>query len=197
MEAGLKIAGTGGRWDVELSAFDMRIVNIVVSADVNGSPTLINAGEDRFRGAELAAQYHPSSALTIRAGYAQHDPRFVRLVFSPGPGLVEDDSGHYAELVARHTGDLALIYSPSTGPGGSVTLQMVGPRSLDRDNVFTTSSYTMMNASLFAPFGKARFEIVGKNLLNKRYYTTDSELADGLRYISAPRSYQGRLSWNF
>jgi outer membrane receptor protein involved in Fe transport len=197
IEAGVKIAGTGRLWDIDLSAFDMHLVNLVVNADVNGNPTLINAGEDRFRGAELAAQYHLSTALTLRAGYAQHDPRFVRLVFSPEPGLIEDDSGHYAELVARHTEDLALIYSPATSPGGSVTLQFVGPRALDRDGVFTTSSYTVLNASLFAPFGRARFEIVGRNLLNKRFYTTDSELADGLRYISAPRSYQGRLSWTF
>jgi outer membrane receptor protein involved in Fe transport len=172
-------------------------VNLVVNADVNGNPTLINSGEDRFRGAELAAQLHPTEQLTIRAGYAQHDPRLERLVFSPAPGQVEDDSGHLAELVARHTANLALIYSPRSGPGGSVTIQQVGPRKLDRDNVFTTKAYTMLNASAFLPFARARFEVVGKNLLNKRFYTTDSELADGLRYISAPRSVLGRVTWTF
>jgi iron complex outermembrane receptor protein len=197
VEGGFKIAGAGRRWDLDLTAFDMRIVNIVIAADVNGNPTLINGGEDRFRGAELAAQLHPTTSLTIRAGYAQHDPRLVRLVFSPAPGVVEDDSGHLAELVARHTANLALIYSPQSGPGGSVTIQQVGPRKLDRDNVFTTSAYTMLNASVFFPLSRARFEIVGKNLLNKRYFTTDSELSDGLRYVSAPRSFIGRITWTF
>ncbi|HXA19678.1 MAG TPA: TonB-dependent receptor [Thermoanaerobaculia bacterium] len=197
VEAGFKIAGAKRLWDLDLTAFDMHIVNIVVSADVNGNPTLINGGEDHFRGAELAAQLHPSEQFTIRAGYAQHDPRLQRLVFSPAPGQVEDDSGHLAELVARHTENLALIYSPRSGPGGSVTIQAVGPRKLDRDNVFTTKPYTMVNASFFIPFSQARFEVVGKNLLNKRYYTTDSELADGLRYISAPRSFLGRVTWTF
>jgi len=197
VEAGFKIAGAKHRWDLDLTAFDMHLVNLVVNADVNGNPTLINAGEDRFRGAELAAQLHPTDQLTIRAGYAQHDPRLERLVFSPAPGQVEDDSGHLAELVARHTANLALIYSPRSGPGGSITVQAVGPRKLDRDNVFTTKAYTMVNASVFMPFARARFEVVGKNLLNKRFYTTDSELADGLRYISAPRSLLGRVTWTF
>jgi iron complex outermembrane recepter protein len=197
VEAGFKIAGAKRLWDLDFTAFDMTLVNLVVNADVNGNPTLINAGEDRFRGAELAAQLHPTDELTIRAGYAQHDPRLVRLVFSPAPGQVEDDSGHLAELVARHTEDLGLIYSPHSGPGGSVTIQQVGPRKLDRDNVYTTKSYTMLNASAFLSMSRARFEIVGKNLLNKRFYTTDSELADGLRYISAPRSFLGRMTWTF
>jgi iron complex outermembrane receptor protein len=197
VEAGFKIAGAGRLWDLDLTAFDMHLVNLVVVADVNGVPTRINAGEDRFRGAELAAQLHPTEQLTIRSGWAQHDPRLVRLVFSPAPGIVEDDSGHLAELVARHTWDLALIYSPRVGPGASVTVQGVGPRKLDRDNVYTTKAYTMLNASVFAPVGRARFEIVGKNLLNKRFYTTDSELQDGQRYISAPRSFLGRVSWKF
>jgi iron complex outermembrane recepter protein len=197
VEAGFKMAGIRRLWDVDLTAFDMHLVNLVVVANVNGNPTRINAGEDRFRGAELAAQFHPSDQLTIRAGYAQHDPRLVRLVFSPEPGVVEDDSGHLAELVARHTANLALIYSPRIGLGGSVTVQQVGPRKLDRDNVYTTKAYTMLNASLFVPFGHARFEVVGRNLLNKRFYTTDSELQDGQRYISAPRSFLGRMTWTF
>jgi iron complex outermembrane receptor protein len=197
VEAGFKIAGSKRLWDADITAFDMHLVNLVVVADVNGIPTRINAGEDRFRGAELAARFHPTDQLTIRVGYAQHDPRLVRLVFSPAPGMVEDDSGHLAELVARHTANLALIYSPQTGPGGSITVQQVGPRKLDRDNVYTTRAYTMLNASLYAPFGRARFEVVGRNLLNKRFYTTDSELQDGQRYISAPRSFLGRLTWTF
>ncbi len=197
VEAGIKVAGTGRLWDVELSAFDMRLFNLVLNADVNGNPTRINAGEDRFRGAELAAQLHPTEQLTLRATYAQHDPRFVHLVFSPEAGVVEDDSGHYAELVARHTWNLGVIYSPRTGPGGSLMVEGVGPRALDRDNVFTTKSYAMVNASVFLPLARARFEVLGRNLLNKRFYTTDSELADGQRYISAPRSVVGSLSWTF
>jgi iron complex outermembrane receptor protein len=197
IEAGFKIAGAGRAWDLDLTAFDMHLVNLVVVADVNGNPTLINAGEDRFRGAELAAQIHPTGALTIRAGFAQHDPRLVRLVFTPEPGVIEDDSGHLAELVARHTANLAVIYAPSRGPGGSVTIERVGPRALDRDNVFMTRAYTMMNASLFLSVGRERFEVVGRNLLDRRFYTTDSELADGQRYISAPRSVVGRVTWTF
>ena len=150
MEAGFKIAGARRLWDLDLTAFDMHLVNLVVVADVNGIPTRINAGEDRFRGAELAAQLHPTEQLTIRAGWAQHDPRLVRLVFTPAPGVVEDDSGHLAELVARHTGSGTDLLAAQWARGLRHRTG-VGPRKLDRDNVYTTKAYTMLNASLFAP----------------------------------------------
>jgi outer membrane receptor protein involved in Fe transport len=197
IEAGLKLAGTGRLWDVDLSAFDMHLINLVITADINGAQQRINAGEDRFRGAELGAQLHPTDAITLRAGWAQHDPRLVRLVFSPEPGVVEDDSGHLAELVARHVWKLGAVYAPRSGPGGSVTVEGVGPRALDRDNVFFTKPYTMLTASVYVPFGPARIELAADNLFNQRFYTTDSELMDGQRYISAPRSFSGHLVWSF
>ena len=81
--------------------------------------------------------------------------------------------------------------------GGSVTIRGVGKRALDRDNVYFTKPYTTVDASLYVPAGRARIEVVGRNLTDRRFFTTDSELQDGLRYISAPRSFLGRLSWTF
>ena len=81
--------------------------------------------------------------------------------------------------------------------GGSLTVRGVGRRALDRDNVYFTRPYTTVDASIYAPFGHARVEAVGRNLTNRRFLTTDSELQDGLRYISAPRSFLGRVSWTF
>ena len=197
IEGGLKIGGNGRRWDADLTAFDMRFTNTVVTSNVQGNPTRINAGELRFRGVELSAALRPGRNVTLRSGIALHDPRFVRFTAVNELGEEENADGHIPELVARRAWSVAAIYAPERSMGGSLTVRGVGRRALDRDNVYFTRPYTTVDASIYAPFGHARVEAVGRNLTNRRFLTTDSELQDGLRYISAPRSFLGRVSWVF
>ncbi|MDQ6801625.1 MAG: TonB-dependent receptor [Acidobacteriota bacterium] len=197
IEAGLKVGGAGRRWDADLSVFDMHFTNTVVTANVQGNPTRINAGEIRFRGAELGAAVRAIENLTLRAGVAYHDPKFIRFTAVNEVGKEESADGHIPELVARRTWSMAAIYSPARSLGGSLTVRGVGKRALDRDNVYFTRPYAVVDASVYAPFGRARLEAVGRNLTNRRFLTTDSELQDGLRYVSAPRSFLGSVSWIF
>lgn len=196
-EAGVKVAGSARRWELDATAFNMHLTNLVVSANVAGNPTRINAGELQFRGVELAGAVRPWQNLALRAGLALHDPKFVHFTAVTEGGTVESADGNIPELVARRSWQLAAVYSPEHSAGGSVTLRGVGRRALDRDNVFFTQPYTTVDASVYVPVSRARFEIVGRNLTNRRFFTTDSELQDGLRYISAPRSVAGRVSWTF
>jgi outer membrane receptor protein involved in Fe transport len=175
----------------------MHLTNLVVAADVNGNPTRVNAGEVQFRGVELAGAIRPLQSFALRAGLALHDPKFVHFSAATEEGTVESADGNIPELVAKRTWQLAAVYSPEHSAGGSVTFRGVGRRALDRDNVFFTKPYTTVDASVYVPVSRARFEIVGRNLTNQRFFTTDSELQDGLRYISAPRSIMGRVSWTF
>jgi iron complex outermembrane recepter protein len=197
IEGGLKVAGAGRRWDADLSVFDMHFTNTVVTANVQGNPTRINAGELRFRGVELGASVRAVENLTFRAGVAFHDPKFIHFTAVNELGEEESADGHIPELVARRAWSIAAIYAPERSIGGSVTVRGVGKRALDRDNVYFTAPYTTVDASLYAPIGRVRVEAVGHNLTNRRFLTTDSELQDGLRYISAPRSFLGRVSWTF
>lgn len=197
VEGGLKVGGAGRRWDADLSVFDMRLMNTVVTANVQGNPTRVNAGELRFRGAEVGASIRAMENLTLRAGVAFHDPKFIRFTAVNELGEEESANGHIPELVARRAWSVAAIYAPERSLGGSLTVRGVGKRALDRDNVYFTRPYTTVDASVYAPFGRVRVEAVGRNLTNRRFLTTDSELQDGLRYVSAPRSILGRLSWTF
>lgn len=197
IEGGIKVAGLHDRWQVDLSAFDMDLTNLVVAANVGGNPTRVNAGEERFRGIELSGQIRPWRNLVLRGGFAAHDPKLVHFVMVTEEGDLEDDSGNMPELVARTSWNLAAIYAPDHGLGGSVTVHGVGRRALDRNNVYFTDPYTTVDASLNMPIGRTRLEIMGRNLGDSRYFTTDSELQDGLRYISAPRSVIARLSMEF
>ncbi|HEX9162589.1 MAG TPA: TonB-dependent receptor [Thermoanaerobaculia bacterium] len=197
IEGGLKVGGAKRRWSAELTAFDMNFTNTVVTQNVQGNPTRVNAGELRFRGVELSVDLRPVRDLIVRGGLALHDPRFVRFTAVNEFGEEEDASGHIPELVARRTWSLAAIYAPEHSAGGSVTVRGVGRRALDRDNVFFTAPYTTVEASAYVPIGRVRLELAGRNLTNRRFLTTDSELQDGLRYVSAPRSFMARVSMMF
>src|SRR5262249_44488031 len=133
----------------------------------------------------------------LRGGAAFHDPKFVHFTAVNEQGEEESADGHIPELVAKRTWFASAVLASEHRVGGTVTIRGVGRRALDRDNVFFTRPYTTVDASAYAPLGRLRLEIVGRNLTNKRFLTTDSELQDGLRYVSAPRSFLGRVSVTF
>jgi len=64
IEAGFKAHLAGGALEFDFSAFDMRFENLVVSQSVNGRPSLTNAGEEHFKGAELEVQWNARADLT-------------------------------------------------------------------------------------------------------------------------------------
>ncbi len=197
VQAGVKLATAGHRGELDFSVFDMRMTNLVVSSLVNDTPTLINAGEEQFRGFEVAGSYALRPALRVTAGFSEHQPRFIRFVAVNEHGEQEEFNGKSPELVARHQEQLGLVYAPAKGIGWSLTLRHVGKRPLDRDNIFYTNPFWTEDASVSFPIAAFRIEVVGRNLGNQRYYTTDSELQDGLRYVSSPRSYLVRVGTHF
>jgi outer membrane receptor protein involved in Fe transport len=197
VQAGVKLATAGHRGELDFSVFDMRMTNLVVSSLVNDTPTLINAGEEQFRGFELEGSYALRPALRLTAGFSEHQPRFIRFEAVNENGEQEVFNGKSPELVARHQEQFGLVYTPDHGIGWSLTLRHVGKRPLDRDNIFYTDPFWTEDASLSLPIAAFRLEVVGRNLGNKRYYTTDSELQDGLRYVSSPRSYLVRVGTHF
>jgi outer membrane receptor protein involved in Fe transport len=190
-EAGVKVAAFDRRLDFSATAFDMRLSNLVVSVVQGGVPTRVNAGQEKFQGFEFESSYRLPAleAMRLFASYAYHNPKFVKFEAVNENGIVENFAGNSPELVPRHQARLGAVYAPAEGPGGSLTLRYTGTRFLDRDNVLTTGAFWTVDASLSYPVSFFRVELVGRNLTNKRYFTTDSELQDGLLYISGPRSF--------
>src|SRR5262249_36972084 len=83
-EIGVKTRVFDRQLAFEASFFDMKFNTLVVSIEgPTGQPLLVNAGEEKFRGAEFKLGYHPAAIpdLSVLAGYAHHDARYVHFTF--------------------------------------------------------------------------------------------------------------------
>ena len=105
---------------------DPGAANMVVSVlGQNNEPKLINAGEQRFRGAELELRWAPESlkGFSASAGYSRHDSKFVEFTFVTPDGELRDVGGKYLELAPKQLLNAKLMYAPETGLGGFVALR--------------------------------------------------------------------------
>src|SRR6185436_13734836 len=76
-EGGVKVRTMDGRWDLEVSAFRMDFTNLVTATVIDNLPALINSGETRFKGVEIATDLRLAHSIYARATYSAHDGKFV------------------------------------------------------------------------------------------------------------------------
>lgn len=192
-EAGLKGRHLGGRLEWELSAFQMDFENLVVAQVVNGLPALVNAGAERFKGAELEAELRLRSDLIGRLVYSRHDAKFQDYVqaFDGVPTQLE---GHRLEMSAKDLAGLALVWFPERGWNGSVQADYVGDRFLNKRNTALAPSYTTYSAGIGYRFTSWDLRLQGDNLSDERDPVAESELGDAQYYRQPARNV--RLIWS-
>ena len=180
-EIGAKGQFLDGRLDWDLSVFSMHFDNLVVSQSVDGLPGLVNAGSERFRGAELEARYTLAADLQLSGHYAWHDARFGDAVqlFGDTPTQLR---GRRLELSPRNLGGVGLVYSPAQGLQASVVANRIGERFLNKRNTALASAYDTVDASLGYRFTRCELRLSGRNLGDRRDPVAESELGEGQYY---------------
>lgn len=199
-EAGLKTRWASGQVEVDLSLFHMTFENMVVGTlGADGHPNLVNAGEERFQGAEVSGVLRPRAlpGLALAAGYAHHDATFVRFSFLTPDGTLRVVDGKRLELVPRDLWNVRLGYSPETGPGAFVAVRHQGIRPLTRRNTFYAEAFYETDAGLSWAFRRGGLSVVARNLGDSRHYVADSEIGDGQLYVAAPRRFLAEASIRF
>ncbi|MFY9825779.1 MAG: TonB-dependent receptor, partial [Thermoanaerobaculia bacterium] len=196
-EVGLKNRTDGGRFEWELTAFQMDFENLVVpQANEDGLPELVNAGSERFKGVELDTRGKLGADLWWRATYAWHDAKFRHLTEElDGEDTVLD--GNRLQLSARDLASAGLVYAPAHGLFGSVTVNYTGSRVLDEQNEILAPSYTTWAAGIGYRTGPWELRLDGFNLNNTRPPVSLSELGDGQYYILPARNFRLTLSTRF
>ncbi len=195
-EVGVKSRLAGGRFEWELSVFQMDFKNLVVAQSVDGLPRLANAGSERFKGAELGIKGRVSSDLWWQASYAWHDAKyrdFVKVLDGENVQL----AGHRLQLSARDLVSAGLVWSPPHGLFGSVTANYVGSRVLDEQNEILAPSYTTWSAGIGYHFGPWEVRADGVNLNDTRPPVVQSELGDGQYYLLPARQLRLGLGFRF
>lgn len=188
-EIGTKNRLAGGRFEWELSAFQMDFDNLVVAQAVNGLPRLVNAGSERFKGVELDVTGRVRPDLRWQATYAFHDAKFRDFV-QDFDGVATQLEGNRLEMSARHLASAGLIYVPGHGLTGSIVANYVGDRFLNKRNTALAPDYTTWAAGLGYRFGSWEVRLDGENLNDTRPPVAESELGDAQYYRLPARSFR-------
>jgi iron complex outermembrane receptor protein len=196
VEAGVKGRLCGGRVDFMISAFQMDFSNLVISDVVNDLPVLRNAGEERFKGYELEAGWRFSDSGRAQLSYAHHDSRF-RDFIQVFDGVPTQLSGKRLEMAPRELAAVAAVWAPANGLQGSVVVNHVGERFLNKRNTALAASYTTLAAGIGWRADRWTVRLDGRNLTDERDPVAESELGDAQYYRLPARSLEASLSLRF
>ncbi len=199
-EVGIKTRWLDRQISFEASAFHMIFKNLVVSIlGQNGEPELVNAGEERFQGAEFEVGYHPAGLpdFSFLAGYAHHDARYVTFSFiDPDEGLLVAD-GQRLELTPRDLWNATASYHPVSGLGAWAAVRHQNRRPFDKINEAYMPSFFEYDIGASYSLGMARLSVVGRNLGDSRHYVAESEIGDAQLYVAPRRRFLAELSLRF
>jgi outer membrane receptor protein involved in Fe transport len=191
-EVGLKGRHGEGRFDWEVSAFQMDFANLVVSQVVDDLPALVNAGKERFQGVELEVEARLAADLRWQAVYSYHDARF-RDFLREFDGVPMQLRGNRLEMSPHDLAATGLVYAPARGWTGSVVYDWVGERFLNQRNTALAPAYSTWSAGVGYRFPGWELRLDGENLNDVRPPVSESELGDAQYYRLPARTL--RLTW--
>jgi iron complex outermembrane receptor protein len=186
VEGGVKGRLIDRRLDVEASAFLMNFSNLVTAASVNGVPSLINAGSQRFSGFESGVALFPQKHVIARATYSFHDATFTNFV-QDFDGVPVQLAGKHVEMSARNLAALGLAYSPARGFGGGIELSYTGSRYLDKQNTALAAGFASIGLNIAYRTPRWELRVDACNLSDHRDPVSESELGDSQYYLLPSR----------
>jgi len=199
-ELGVKTNWLDNQLSFDMSFFHMIFNNLVVSIlGENGVPKLVNAGQERFQGAEFSVTYRPAFLpyFAYVAGYAHHDAIYKVFTFIDPDAGPQDASGQRLELTPRDLWNMGLSYGPPTGIGAWFAIRHQNHRPFDKINIAYTPSFFEYDLGLSYTFDKFRFSVIGRNIGDSRHYVGESEIGDAQLYVAFPRRFWGELAVRF
>jgi iron complex outermembrane recepter protein len=196
IEGGVKIRAASQRVNAEASVFRMDFTNLVTATVIDGLPALINSGETRFKGVELAGDARLIAGLFGRATYSFHDATFVDFV-QAFDGVPTQLGGKRLEMSARHLVSGGLIFAPASGLTGSLIIKHTGNRYLNKRNTALADPFTTVDVGVGYRFGEYEVRADGRNLSDRRDPVSESELGDAQYYRLFARTFRVSLGLRF
>ncbi|MFO1408015.1 MAG: TonB-dependent receptor [Steroidobacteraceae bacterium] len=194
-EAGLKGRHLAGRLEWELAWFDMDFENLVIPENVDGLPSLANAGSENFTGLEMEAFWRVTDDLRLAATYAYHDSTFTDYARLRPDGSVQQLKGNTLEMSPNNLASGGIVYAPADGPQASVTANYVGSRWLNKGNTVKADAYTVVDAGIGWRHGPWLVRLDGYNLTDARDPVAESELGDAQFYTMPGVSWLLSVTW--
>jgi outer membrane receptor protein involved in Fe transport len=192
IEGGLKGRFLDRRMEAEASGFLMNFDNLVTATSVNGVPSLINSGKQRFQGFESGISYFFAKQIVLRGTYSFHDATFTDFVqdFNGSPVQL---TGKRLQMSARNLAAVGVQYSPSHGFLGGLEVNYTGNQYLDMLNTALAGGFATfsLNAGYRTRHWELRVDV--SNLTDRRDPVAESELGDSQFYLLPARRVDAGL----
>lgn len=186
-QGGLRVKTLAGAVDWEIAAFKLDFANLVVNqTEASGAPVRVNAGRERFAGAETELRWHAMPGTVLTAAYSYHDTRFGNTMTIESGTPVQLD-GHQLNLAPHNIAALGLEASGFGGLQLATQAAYVGRRFLDRLNTAAAGGYVTVDARLGLRLRQYTIAVQGQNLTNRRDPVTASEFGDQSYYLLPAR----------
>jgi outer membrane receptor protein involved in Fe transport len=160
--------------------------NLVTSTLVGGLPALINAGQTRFQGFEVASDVRGPHNVSGRVTYSFHNGRFVDFV-QAFDGVPQQLGGNRFEMSARHLFSAGLVAAPDRGIVGSLIVKYTGSRYLNMRNTALADPFATIDLGVGYRVARWEVRLDGRNLTDRRDPISESELGDAQYYLMPAR----------
>lgn len=197
-EGGVKGNSFNDRVYWEVSIFRMDFENLVTSAEINGLPTLINSGKERFTGVEIGTVFKVYEATSLQVSYSYHNAKFTDFEQLPEDEDQGDEpiqlAGKRLEMSPHNLASIGFIYNPLKGFNGSFIWNYIGQRFLDRLNEFSADGFSTLQLGVGYRIGHNNFRFDIYNLTDEREPISESELGPEQFYLTPARNF--RFGWS-
>ena len=137
-----------------------------------------NLPPSRRQGIELDGSWQASGQLSLRAGYAYTDAKFLEGTLAGSPFAIGTNmsvAGKHVPLVPAHKLNLGAAYDFSGRTQLSGAITAVSSQTMDNDEPNTLGakipSYATLDLKLRRSFGWGKLALAANNLTGERYYT--------------------------
>jgi iron complex outermembrane receptor protein len=168
----------------------------VIAENVDGLPSLANAGSERFKGLEMEATWRVTDDLRLTATYAHHDAEFTDYERLRPDGSMQQLKGNTLEMSPNDLAAGGIVFAPAQGFQASVVANYVGSRYLNKGNTVEADAYTVLDAGVGYRFGPWQVRLDGYNLTDVREPVAESELGDAQFYVMPGSSWLLSVTWN-
>ena len=196
LELGVRTGLFDEKLEIELSAFDMTLENLVVPTLVGGLPALENAGAETFKGIELEATGRLPYDIVLHAAGSYHDATFDDYQRDFG-GQLQQLEGNRQEMTPIWLAAFGVVYAPPKGFIAHAETNFTGSRYLDKRNTALAPQFTTWGMGIGYRGDRFTIRFDGTNLGNERPPVSESELADKSYYLLEARRIWLTFDWRF
>jgi outer membrane receptor for Fe3+-dicitrate len=178
----LGVRGVFGPLGWELSSARVDFGNAVVAEQVDGLPSFVNGGSDRFRDVDLDLDLRLSDRLRLRFSYEYVDARYLDYNTLDDDGDNEQLAGKRLPLTPISTASLGFVFGGPEGFDAVASAEYRGSRYLDPENQVPAQAFVSYDCKLGYGFGRWSVYLSGENLTDRRDPLAASEIGDGQVY---------------